>query len=363
MINNEMANVIEDIDLSGFTAAKGGCITLAIDDMERYYCVFYNKAAFAGLKPDKDTTTVTFVLKNNTKGPISTLMLSPSGKKAWGMNLLPRTLPAGATVKLPITINKANMVWDVKGMVTDQDSHFEDIKLDFSKLRLDKECDIEFKLDINSAITAKASNFAVKTPHPKQSGNVIMFFDTDNDGILSNEEVEEQIEEAKPDNKTGIEASFSDNIKTIGQLVFSGQKLTKVTLPPTVKTIESEAFENQLLLTEASFSEGLVSIGKLGFFSTALKTISLPKSLQTLGEGAFANSDKLAEINLQEGLTSIGEGAFQNSEITGITLPESLTTMEDTVFKKCKKLTSISIPKGIRKLSRSTFFECSSTAM
>ncbi len=95
----------------------------------------------------------------------------------------------------------------------------------------------------------------------------------------------------------------------------------KVTVPSTVKTIDSCAFKN----------------------CNRLDTVVLHDGLETIGYQAFYNCKYIYNLNLNlASLTSIGDQAFYGCKsIKSITLPAGLVSLGDKVFDDCKKLTDI----------------------
>lgn len=111
-------------------------------------------------------------------------------------------------------------------------------------------------------------------------------------------------------------ASFAipDNIKTVGKNAFSGcsslkdinlnqvetisvgafknSGLTNVTIPATVKTIDSEAFAYGQTLETVYFDENaqVKTIGKDAFIGCGFHEISIPDSVESVGAGAFKNT-------------------------------------------------------------------------
>ena len=89
-------------------------------------------------------------------------------------------------------------------------------------------------------------------------------------------------------------------------------KLTKLTLPSSLKNIGSYAFY-KTALTSVIFSEGLEKIEDAAFSYTSLSSeLKLPKTLTTLGEYAFSNIN-ISSVNLNEGMKLKGS-AFRNCD-------------------------------------------------
>jgi len=80
----------------------------------------------------------------------------------------------------------------------------------------------------------------------------------------------------------------------------------------------------------------LLSILLLLWTSTASASVlTLPTSLKSIDSYAFRGSTALDEVVLPEGITSIGAYAFADSSLTSINLPSSITYISDTSFSGC----------------------------
>lgn len=92
------------------------------------------------------------------------------------------------------------------------------------------------------------------------------------------------------------------------------RKITKLTLPSTLRYIGKNSFK-QL---------------------TLIKEISLGGSLEFIKEGAFAVCSSLEKVNLDEctNLALIGDQAFSQAKISEITIPESVLEMGELVFNQ-----------------------------
>ncbi len=102
-----------------------------------------------------------------------------------------------------------------------------------------------------------------------------------------------------------------DGITALPEHAFSGcEKLTSVTLPSTLKSIEQYAFF-RCALTEIVIPEGVESIGHEAFNVQTLTTVTLPSTLKELAWDAFGT--KIATIRYNgtmEQWKAIGDGLF-----------------------------------------------------
>ena len=104
-------------------------------------------------------------------------------------------------------------------------------------------------------------------------------------------------------------------------------------------------------IAQVNLLESAVGVASSAFANTDISTFSASPSLKYINSNAFENCNSLSEITLNEGLLSIGDGAFISTDITEITLPNSLLKLGTLVFDNCKKLTNISVPKGNSKFA------------
>ena len=101
-------------------------------------------------------------------------------------------------------------------------------------------------------------------------------------------------------------------------------KLTKLTLPSSVK-----------------------SIGKFAFYKTALKSVTLPEGLEKIGDGAFSYTSLSGDLNLPKSLNSIGEYAFSNTNISSANLNEGMI-LGGCAFRDCDFIKEVIIPNDLK---------------
>lgn len=140
-----------------------------------------------------------------------------------------------------------------------------------------------------------------------------------------------------------------DNITIIGEMAFHGSKITTLTLPETVKEIESYAFSNCDTLTAIHIPDNVRRIGDHAFrYCNSLKSITLPSRLKKIEEGTFEDCRSLTSIIIPDAVTKIEEEAFSNCEsLTSIHIGKSFSTYNDYPFGfKVPDLMRITIDKG-----------------
>ena len=122
-----------------------------------------------------------------------------------------------------------------------------------------------------------------------------------------------------------------------------------VTIPNSVKEIDSYAFANCYSLSTVTFSNSLKSIGYSAFAKTNLKKVTIPNSVTEIDEFAFSGCENLSSLTLSNKLESIGGWAFEScTSLTSVTLPNSVTEIGVYAFDSCSSLKTVSIGSGLK---------------
>lgn len=87
-------------------------------------------------------------------------------------------------------------------------------------------------------------------------------------------------------------------------------KITRVTLPSTIKLINDFAFQHCNSLSRINFPNGLRTIGENAFSSAGLEEIIIPNSVTKIGKMAFYNCTKLKNVYIGEGIQVLGNYEF-----------------------------------------------------
>ena len=146
--------------------------------------------------------------------------------------------------------------------------------------------------------------------------------------------------------------TIPDSVTTIGSRAFEGNELTSVTIPDSVTTIGSRAFIwNQL--TSLILGNGVTSIGSWAFAGNQLTSVTIPNSVTTIGSSAF-EGNQLTSLVLGNGVTSLEGRSFYNNQLTSVTIPNSVTEISYMAFCS-NQITEVNFPTTPLRLSCSAF--------
>lgn len=133
--------------------------------------------------------------------------------------------------------------------------------------------------------------------------------------------------------------------------------ITKISLPDSVRVIESRALGGCIALKTIDFNDGLMSIGPYAFHSSiSLKSIVLPSTVRTVSLGAFSNCESLESVVLSDGMITLNQQLFyQCSNLRSVTLPKYLKTLGEGVFSRCVSLNEIDLPDTVTAIRSGSF--------
>ncbi len=173
-----------------------------------------------------------------------------------------------------------------------------------------------------------------------------------------------------------------------------GNTKTSYTVPDSVTTIESDAFESSNNLTSVTIGKGVTTIvytifdscknltkvtvddnnnyfsnDEYGVLFNKNKTTlvyypqgntrtsyTIPNTVTKIGNRAFYSCDNLTSVEITENVTTIDIYAFYSCDnLTSITIPESVTTINSDAFNACVKLTSVTILGGVTTIGSYAF--------
>lgn len=176
---------------------------------------------------------------------------------------------------------------------------------------------------------------------------------------------------------TGLTSvTIPDSVTSIGSSAFRGcAGLTSVIIPDSVTSIGNDAFRSCNRLTSVyitdleswckislgnSLSNPLYYAHNLYLNDELVTDLIIPNKFTKINAFVFYNCTALTSVTIPESATSIGSYAFSGcAGLTRVTIPDSVTSIGEYAFRNCAGLTSVTIPDGVTSIDRQTFVNCS----
>ena len=194
-------------------------------------------------------------------------------------------------------------------------------------------------------------------------------------------------------------AVIESGVTGIGEYAFTDcTKLTRVTIPDTVKYIDNFAFNKCTALTEITIPNGVTHINTCAFANcSGLTILTIPESVTSIGDSAFSRCSGLTRITVAEtnpiyhssgnciietasktlifginssiipedgSVTSIGKSAFSHcAGLTSITIPDGVTSIGIVAFYHCDDLTRVDLPKSVTSIAANSFDRCNNLTL
>ena len=175
-----------------------------------------------------------------------------------------------------------------------------------------------------------------------------------------------------------------EGVTTIGEEAFpwyNNSKITSVTMPDSVTTIERRAIQSTAM-TKLVLSKNLKSIGEDAFVGNKkLKTVDLPNGLERIDVGAFGGCTSLVNIKIPATVKYIGQYALDslvkkqefvilgdgilykyNGKGGNVVIPNNVKAIGEFAFAYtpfATPLKSVTIPGSVKEIWQGAFWECS----
>lgn len=161
-------------------------------------------------------------------------------------------------------------------------------------------------------------------------------------------------------NLTSIE--IPNSVTSIGSGAFARSGLTSVEIPGSATSIGQNAFGSCTNLASVAMLDGVVTIGPLAFSQCEnLTSVEMPGSVTSIGQSAFTNCFELPSIEIPNSVTSIGQSAFAGcTKLESVVIPNSITAIEMGTFLSCYSLASVTIPNSVTSIGVIAFRDCRS---
>lgn len=143
----------------------------------------------------------------------------------------------------------------------------------------------------------------------------------------------------------------------------NNNKIESITVPSTVVTICSAAFEYMDNLKAVTLSEGIQVIGDSAFaYCSNLTTINIPYSIKTLNDSLFYECTSLKELTLPGKDITFSSNTFSRCSIEKLNLTEGMTIIP-AYFLEDTKVTSITLPSTITSIDKRAFYKSVETVI
>ncbi len=149
-------------------------------------------------------------------------------------------------------------------------------------------------------------------------------------------------------------------VTIIGDGAFEWCSLTSVTIPDSVTSIESNAFQQCASLTSITIPNSVTNIGAGAFLMCySLANVMIGTNVTSIGDDAFFDCENLTGITVPDSVTSIGDGAFMYcGMMTNLVIGNSVTNIGQYAFEYCASLSSITIPGSVTSIGAGAFGFC-----
>lgn len=123
---------------------------------------------------------------------------------------------------------------------------------------------------------------------------------------------------------------------------------------------ESNTFRNCISLRKLKFSDNLSTIPySTCYGASSLSELTLPATLKRIESQAFSDNESLTKLNIPNSVTYIGSSAFYNTSVDSVCIPLKLTTLGKYAFRDCKNLKYVELPSNISSYDNN-FHNCTS---
>ncbi len=160
------------------------------------------------------------------------------------------------------------------------------------------------------------------------------------------------------------EIHIPDTVEHISDGVFSStynrtvsERITKVIMPSSVKTIGKLLFNGCYNLEEVVLSENITEIPDNCFSGcNRLTSVNIPKKVEYFGKEAFSGCGMLETMVIPESITEIKVRCFSGcSGIKQIHIPDNVKTIRTQAFSGCLNLSEITGGYGVEEIEEDVF--------
>lgn len=160
------------------------------------------------------------------------------------------------------------------------------------------------------------------------------------------------------------ELTIPGTVKEIGQFAFVGSRIRTLTIPASVETIRTAAFDYNPQLLSVVFEGAMDTLPPRIFANCrSLSSIQFPKGLKVIDREALYATN-FQKIVIPEGVEEIGKSALESSGFTSLTLPSTLKKIGESAFGWHRDAPwTVVLPASVEEIGKDAFHHCDLTAI
>lgn len=139
----------------------------------------------------------------------------------------------------------------------------------------------------------------------------------------------------------------------------SGKLASSVTIADHVKNIGPLVFAGHSSLSSIEFPSGLISIGNRAFEGTGFTSMTIPGTVQTIGTEAFQKCSHLTTVYIPGSVEVVASSAFKAcTSLTKVSMVNGTQQINSDAFNGCTALKGIHMPSTIKTIDKGAFQNC-----
>ena len=261
-------------------------------------------------------------------------------KKMQDNNFVEDTLSAG---KNNLTYGGVKQEGNIKTIIQDLDDSYLD-EVEIIKGELIINTTNKSKLEGSKVAEVSSNPYIIKEGELKSAGTNLELMSSD--GTVTIPENVTKIGAGAFSSLVGLKTVIiPGTVKEVGANAFAyNTTLEKVIMEEGTEIIGEQAFFGCTGLSEINLPDTINSVGKFSMSNSKITKLSVPASLKTIGTYAFHNLVELQTVNIPEGVETIRYYAFENcKKLETITIPSTVTNIENGAFASCNSLIQINL--------------------
>ena len=261
-------------------------------------------------------------------------------KKMEDNNFIEDTLSAG---KNNLTYGGVKQEGNIKTIIQDLDDSYLD-EVEIIKGELIINTTNKSKLEGSKVAEVSSNPYIIKEGELKSAGTNLELMSSD--GTVTIPENVTKIGAGAFSSLVGLKTVIiPGTVKEVGANAFAyNTTLEKVIMEEGTEIIGEQAFFGCTGLSEINLPDTINSVGKFSMSNSKITKLSVPASLKTIGTYAFHNLVELQTVNIPEGVETIRYYAFDNcKKLETITIPSTVTNIENGAFASCNSLIQINL--------------------